>query len=167
MDFITCQYCEGSYPADEVTTTVNGKRICGSCREIEFEKSVTIKFFEPGGIHEFLWTEIVGYMRKHTHEAVNGVPGIEGFHNNATPIASKGFTSILDNWIVEFNNPNRALLLSLMNKLSKRELIPPAPLVITIAQLGELRICINIITRAQDGEMITAWIKGSGQLRLS
>lgn len=77
---------------------------------------------------------------------------------------NSNFTAVITEWIFEFGDENYKKFVAFMKQLTTRAVVPPVPTIITLSQLGDLKMGVNIITRTADRYVFTNWMTTSNQL---
>jgi hypothetical protein len=156
MESVICSQCAGEYPSAECKT-VNGQHICIVCQENLIASATSIKFYEPSGIHEFMYAPHLLFFRKDTQESVDNIPGI-AMIQDGVPMLRSGFTHAINHWKFAFGDERHKKFSAFMKALTNRTIVPPCPVIVTLVQDGNLSMVVYVSVRTTDAEKFMSWV---------
>ena len=161
-NLIPCSACGLNVPKGELMPDRTGNLVCTVCQEKVVSTAPTIKIFEKSGKYEFIYTDLFGFQRRDTKQTLVGVPGVIEFTDDDVVIQT-GFVKVINNWVLDFNPEDSRYVkfTQFMKRLSSRELIPPMPLIVTMQQMGSLKMRISLIMRSSDVNDFNTWKRSS------
>ena len=165
--FDVCTHCNSKIPTVELKKDIENNYICIGCTEQVIAVAPTIKFFEPSGVHDFMWTKEFGFQDRKTRNSVPNIPAIESYDSNGNMILYDGFEIVISKWEYDFLREDQDAFVEFVKALTKRLIIPPMPLVFNMIQAGGLKMLIDVIVRNKDVDTFKQWVDNSHNLRLN
>tara|TARA_R110000822_G_scaffold25937_18_gene78538 strand:- start:2617 stop:3114 length:498 start_codon:yes stop_codon:yes gene_type:complete len=161
-----CNHCENNVIDAEMTKDRHGKFICSGCKMSAIYSAITIKFIDPTGIAEYMWSDEFGYIDKDDETMVSDIPAIDTFTqigDRYVPMLRRGFSMVISNWEFSYKDGSTKVI-DFLKQLTTRSIIPPFPLTIVLYQRGDFKMAVDIIVNDRDGLAYLSWKSHTGLL---
>ena len=154
-DFKDCANCGRTTPSDEIITDRESNLTCMVCYELITASANTINEFTLSGKRTFTWTSEFGF--RSGSKSVYQIPAISGYTHDNTPMTHPDYIILFRDAVVKFNDPESAKLVKFVRGLTTGVIVPPFTLYLSMIQLGELSMKIDVVVNRRDVDRFRTW----------